>query len=68
MDATTFYGVPGGTTVTFEVEFVNDFLPHEDRVRIFRAQIEVHDLPGRTPLDTRNVYVVVPARDGSILI
>ena len=68
MDATTFYGVPGGTTVTFEVTFQNDFFPHEDRVRIFRAQIEVHDLPGMTALDTRNVYIVVPARDGSILI
>lgn len=68
MDATTFFGVPGGTTVTFQVTFQNDFFPHEERVRIFRAQIEVHDLPGRTALDTRNVYIVVPARDGSILI
>jgi len=68
MDATTFFGVPGGTTVTFQVTFQNDFFPHEDSVRIFRAQIEVHDLPGRTALDTRNVYIVVPARDGSILI
>jgi len=68
MDETTFYGVPGGTTVTFEVVFENDFLPHGDTVRIFRAQIEVHDVPALTPLDTRNVYVVVPARDGSILI
>lgn len=67
MDDTTFYGVPGGTTVTFQVTFENDFFPHEDRVRIFRAQIEVHDLPGRTPLDTRNVYIVVPARDGTVL-
>ena len=67
MDDTTFYGVPGGTTVTFQVTFQNDFFEHEDRVRIFRAQIEIHDLPGRTPLDTRNVYIVVPARDGSVL-
>jgi len=68
MDDTTFFGVPGGTTVTFEVTFQNDFLEHGDTVRIFRAEIEVHDLPGMTALDTRNVYIVVPRRDGSILI
>jgi hypothetical protein len=68
MDDTTFFGVPGGTTVTFEVTFQNDFLEHGDVVRIFRAEIEVHDLPGLTALDTRNVYIVVPRRDGSILI
>ncbi len=68
MDDTTFFGVPGGTTVTFEASFRNDFLEHEDSVRIFRAEIEVHDLPGMTALDTRNVYIVVPRRDGSILI
>ena len=51
---------------TFEVTFENDFLEHGDRVRLFRAEIEVHDLPGMTVLDTRNVYIVVPARDGTI--
>jgi hypothetical protein len=68
MDETTFFGVPGGTTVTFEASFRNDFLEHGESVRIFRAEIEVHDLPGMTALDTRNVYIVVPRRDGSILI
>jgi hypothetical protein len=66
-DETTFFGVAGGTVVTFSVTFENDFLPETDRVQIFRAQIEVHDLPGRTPLDTRNVYIVVPRTDGGLI-
>jgi hypothetical protein len=66
-DETTFFGVAGGTIVTFGVTFQNDFLPEIDRVQIFRAQIEVHDLPARTPLDTRNVYIVVPRTDGGLI-
>ncbi len=67
-DATTFYGVAGGTTITFQVTFQNDFLPEETFVQIFRAQIEVHDLPGMTRLDIRNVYVVVPAVGGVLIL
>lgn len=66
-DATTFYGVAGGTTVTFQVTFVNDFLPATDRVQIYRAYIEVFDVASSTTLDRRNVYVVVPA-EGGVLI
>jgi len=63
-DATTFYGVAGGTTITFGITFQNDFQREKDHVQIFRAEIEVHDLPGMTPLDVRNVYIVVPAEGG----
>ena len=66
-DETTFYGVSGGTTITFEITFQNDFLPETSRVQIFKAQIEVHDLPGMTPLDLRNVYIVVPAEGGLLI-
>lgn len=63
-DATTFYEVPGGTTVTFDVTFQNDFLPPTSVVQIFRAYIDVHDLASMTVLDTRNVYIVVPPEGG----
>ena len=66
-DATTFYGVAGGTTVTFQVTFQNTFLPEQSYVQIFRAQIEIHDLPGMTRLDIRNVYIVVPAVGGVLI-
>lgn len=66
-DATTFYGVAGGTTVTFQVTFQNDFLREETHVQIFRAYIEVLDVAGGTVLDRRNVYIVVPAFGGILV-
>jgi len=66
-DATTFYGVAGGTTIRFQVTFQNDFLPQETFVQIFRAQIEVFDVPGGTRLDIRNVYIVVPGIGGILI-
>ncbi len=66
-DATTFYGVAGGTTITFQVTFLNDFLPEQTYVQIFQAQIEVHDVPAETRLDIRNVYIVVPAIGGTLI-
>lgn len=66
-DDVTFYGVAGGTTITFEVTFRNDFLPEETFVQIFQAQIEVHDVPGMTQLDIRDVYIVVPAIGGTLI-
>ncbi len=66
-DATTFYGVAGGTTITFQVTFTNDFLPHQTYVQIFQAFIEVYETAAMTVLDRRNVYIVVPA-EGGILI
>jgi len=67
-DATTFYGVPGGATVTFDVTFQNDFLPQTGHVQLFQAYIEVFDVASSAALDRRNVYIVVPALGGSILI
>jgi hypothetical protein len=66
-DATTFFGVAGGTTVTFQVRFENDFLPQQTFVQIFRAVIEVYDLSSTVVLDRRNVYVVVPAVGGILI-
>jgi hypothetical protein len=66
-DATTFFGVAGGTTVTFQVRFENDFLPQQAFVQIFRAVIEVYDLSSTVVLDRRNVYVVVPAIGGVLI-
>jgi len=68
MDATTFYGVPGGTTVTFDVTFVNDTVPAQGHVQLYKAFIEVFDVASHTALDRRNVYIVIPAMGGSILI
>jgi hypothetical protein len=67
-DATTFYGVAGGTQVTFDVEFVNDFQPEMTRVQLFRAYIEVYDTATSTALDRRNVYIVIPAEGGVLVI
>ena len=66
-DATTFYGVAGGTTITFEVEFRNDFQRAQTHVQIFRAYIEVFDTASTTVLDRRNVYVVVPPIGGILI-
>ena len=66
-DATTFYGVAAGTTVTFDVTFENDFQQSTDRVQIFRAYIEVFDVASGTALDRRNVYIVVPAVGGVLI-
>lgn len=66
-DTVAFYGVRGGTTVVFSVMFQNDFQPHMPYVQIFRAYIEVYDMLGGTTLDTRNVYIVVPAEDGFLI-
>jgi len=66
-DDTTFYGVGGGTTITFEVHFENDFLPAESFVQIFQAFIEVIDVDTGTALDRRNVYIVVPAVGGVLI-
>lgn len=65
-DATTFYDVPGGTTVTFDVTFENTFRPAASTVQIYRAYIDVRDVLSSTTLDTRNVYVVIPPEGGII--
>lgn len=63
-DASTFFGVSGGTTVTFAVDFQNDFQPPELTVQLYRAYIEVYDVASGAALDRRTVYVVIPPEDG----
>ncbi len=66
-DSTTFYGVAGGTTVTFDVTFQNNVSPATDRVQLYRAFIEVYDVASGTALDRRNVYIVIPREDGGLI-
>jgi len=62
-DATTFYEVSPATRVVFNVDFFNDFVEGGSVARIFRATIEVLGR-ARTVVDTRPVFIVVPARGG----
>jgi Integrin beta chain VWA domain len=61
-DATQFRGVTPGTKVNFDVEAFNDFLPAGNAARIFRASIQVL-AGGCTPLDTREVLILVPPEE-----
>ncbi len=65
-DETTFYGVAGGTTVTFDVTFQNTFQPPSAIVQVYRAYIDVYDVASDIDLDRRVVYVVIPPEDGII--
>ena len=66
VDMTTFYGVVPGTRVVFTITFQNDFREHQDDVQIFIAYIDV-SAGGSSTLDTRQVYIVVPASTGTII-
>ena len=60
IDADVFRGVTPGSTVTFEVEAENDFLPGlTDRDQLFQIDIDVLG-DAVTRLDTRRVFVIVP--------
>ena len=58
-DATTFHTVTPGTPVGFMVDAFNDFVPQTDHAQIFRATIQVL-AGGCTPLDQRDVLILVP--------
>lgn len=62
-DTSTFFGVVPGTLVKFRITFQNDFLPGEQSARVFVAYIDVR-AGGSAVLDTRQVYIVVPAATG----
>jgi hypothetical protein len=66
VDMTTFYGVIPGTRVTFTITFQNDFREAQSDVQIFVAYIDV-SAGGSSTLDTRQVYMVVPAATGLII-
>ncbi len=66
-DDVAFYGVAGGTTVRFQITFSNDFCEPLSHVQIYLARIEVFDLASSIALDSRNVYIVVPAEGGLLI-
>ncbi|MDQ3033113.1 MAG: hypothetical protein M3Y87_11895 [Myxococcota bacterium] len=61
-DTSTFFGVVPGTRVTFRITFQNDFYPGGPTAELFIAFIDVRG-GGASVLDTRQVFVVVPAND-----
>jgi hypothetical protein len=58
-DTTTFHNVTPGTQVGFNVDAFNDFVMQTDQPQIFRANIQVL-AGGCTPLDQRDVLILVP--------
>jgi hypothetical protein len=58
-DATTFHNVTPGTQVTFTIDAFNDFVMQTDQAQIFKATIQVL-AGGCTPLDQRDVLILVP--------
>jgi hypothetical protein len=53
--------------VYFNVDFYNDFQPPTDSAQLFRATIQVIGRAG-TIVDHRDVYMIVPAVGGSVVI
>ena len=64
-DDTTFYGVPPGTLVSFDVTFQNDIVMPALTAQVFLAQIIVVG-NGVADLDDREVVIVVPAGSGPL--
>ena len=62
-DTSTFFGVVPGTRVTFAVTFRNDFHMGGATSEIYIAYIDVRG-GGSAILDTRQVYIIVPATSG----
>jgi len=67
LEADRFIDVLPGTQVTFRLTFRNDSVDPERRARVFVAFVDVRG-DGGPVLDTREVYVVVPAQRGAPLI
>ena len=65
MDATTFFNVSPSTRVEFRADFFNDFVEGGATAKLFRATINVIGRGG-TVVDTRPVFIVVPARGSGI--
>jgi len=63
MDEHVFYGVLPGAILTFEVEFLNDFLDEERMPRAFRCKIIVRG-NRTTNLDEKEVLIIVPGEIG----
>jgi hypothetical protein len=65
LDATTFFNVSPTTRVTFRADFYNDFVEGGTTARLFTATIDVLGRGG-TVVDTRPVFIVVPAQGGIV--
>lgn len=61
IEGNIFKGVHPGSTVTFELDAYNDFVPHIDRDQLFTIVVQVLG-DGVTVLDTRTVFVIVPKK------
>jgi hypothetical protein len=64
IDLSGFFGVVPGTRVLFRITFRNDFFMGESHATLFRAHIDV-TAGSSAVLDTRDVYIVVPAIPGT---
>jgi hypothetical protein len=67
IDASTFFGVIPGTRVQFRITFQNDFFEGGTTAKVFVAFIDVRG-GGSAVLDTRQVFVVVPANSSGLPI
>ena len=62
--ADAFQNVKPGTTVTFDIDFYNDFYePTTTETTVFRAKINV--LGEGAALDDREVYIIVPGKEAT---
>jgi len=64
VDDSTFFGAIPGTRVTFRITFQNDFQEGGAEAQVYIAFIDVRG-GGSAILDTRQVFVVVPAGSGT---
>jgi hypothetical protein len=61
VDETTFIKVLPGTTVTFDIDFENDFCkPAKNQMPVFTARIDVYG-DETSLLDSRDVLIIVPS-------
>ncbi|NIS37319.1 MAG: hypothetical protein GWO04_48550, partial [Actinobacteria bacterium] len=67
LEADRFVDVLPGTQVIFRITFANDSVAQERRAQVFVAFVDVRG-DGGPVLDTREVYIVVPAQRGAPLI
>lgn len=67
LEADRFVDVLPGTEVIFRITFANDSVAEERRARVFVAFVDVRG-DGGPVLDTREVYIVVPAQRGAPLL
>jgi len=67
IDTSTFFGVIPGTIVQFRITFQNDFFEGGTTAKVFIAYIDVRG-GGSAVLDTRQVFIIVPASSAGLPI